>query len=139
MSWALGAATLLLPGGGLRNKRFRSSYSALVANAARNATSPTLGTAAVVLSPLVDRHAVNGYNAVVRSIWSLVIALTEPLLRPIRGTVSDFRRIDISPIILLWPVSILELIIEEYNYPVVYYIRLGPFSSPAYALRRSPL
>ena len=76
--------------------------------------------AAVVLSWLVAFHVVNRYNDVVRSIWNLVTALTEPLLRPIRGTVPNLGGIDISPLILLLSVFLLERIIEEYIYPNVF-------------------
>jgi YggT family protein len=52
--------------------------------------------AAVILSWLVAFNAVNRHNDVVRSIWNLVTALTEPLLRRIRGTVPNLGGIDIS-------------------------------------------
>ena len=76
--------------------------------------------AAVILSWLVAFNAVNRHNDVVRSIWNLVTALTEPLLRRIRGTVPNLGGIDISPLILLLSVFLLERIIEEYIYPNVF-------------------
>jgi YggT family protein len=76
--------------------------------------------AAVILSWLVAFNVVNRYNDVVRSIWNFVTALTEPLLRPIRGTVPNLGGIDISPLILLLLIFLLQRIIEEYIYPNVF-------------------
>src|ERR1700738_35044 len=76
--------------------------------------------AAVILSWLVAVRVVNRYNDVVRSIWNLVTALTEPLLSRIRGTVPNLGGIDISPLILLLLIFLLERIIEEYIYPNVF-------------------
>ncbi len=76
--------------------------------------------AAVILSWLVAFNVVNRYNDVVRSIWNLVTALTEPLLRPIRAMVPNLGGIDISPFILLLLIFFLERVIEEYIYPNVF-------------------
>jgi len=76
--------------------------------------------AAAILSWLVAFNVVNRYNDFVRSIWNLVTALTEPLLRPIRGTVPNLGGIDISPMILLLLVFLLQRIIAEYIYPNVF-------------------
>jgi YggT family protein len=76
--------------------------------------------AAAILSWLVAFNVVNRYNDVVRSIWNLVTALTEPLLRPIREAIPNFGGIDISPVILLLLIFLLERIIEQYIYPNVF-------------------
>jgi YggT family protein len=76
--------------------------------------------AAAILSWLVAFNVVNRYNEVVRSIWNLVTALTEPLLRPIRELVPNLGGIDISPVILLLLVFFLERVILEYIYPNVF-------------------
>jgi YggT family protein len=76
--------------------------------------------AAVILSWLVAFNVVNRYNDVVRSIWNFVAALTEPLMRPIRRTVPNLGGIDISPLVLLLLIFLLERIIEEYIYPNVF-------------------
>ena len=76
--------------------------------------------AAAILSWLVAFNVVNRYNEVVRSIWNLVTALTEPLLRPIRGMVPNFGGIDISPVILLLGIFFLERVIWQYVYPNVF-------------------
>ncbi|WGJ15921.1 YggT family protein [Methylocapsa sp. D3K7] len=76
--------------------------------------------ASAILSWLVAFNVVNRYNDVVRSIWNLVTALTEPLLRPIRNTIPSFGGIDISPVILLLLIFFLQRVIEEYIYPNVF-------------------
>lgn len=76
--------------------------------------------AAAILSWLVAFNVVNRYNEVVRSVWTLVTALTEPLLRPIRNVIPNFGGIDISPVILLLAIFFLERVISIYIYPNVF-------------------
>jgi YggT family protein len=76
--------------------------------------------ASAILSWLVAFNVVNRHNDFVRSIWNLVNALTEPLLRPIRNAIPSFGGIDISPIILLLGIFFLQRVIEEYIYPNVF-------------------
>jgi YggT family protein len=76
--------------------------------------------ASAILSWLVAFNVVNRYNDVVRSIWNLVTALTEPLLRPIRNAIPSFGGIDISPVVLLLLIFFLQRVIEEYIYPNVF-------------------
>ena len=76
--------------------------------------------AAAILSWLVAFNVVNRYNDIVRSIWNFVTALTEPLLRPIRGMIPNLGGIDISPLILLLAIYFLEQVIYMYIYPNVF-------------------
>jgi YggT family protein len=76
--------------------------------------------ASAILSWLVAFNVVNRYNDLVRSIWNLVTALTEPLLKPIRGVIPNFGGIDISPVILLLLIFFIQRVIEEYIYPNVF-------------------
>jgi YggT family protein len=57
--------------------------------------------ASVILSWLMAFGVVNPYNPFVRSLWQVLNAVTEPLLRPIRNMMPNLGAIDISPIILL--------------------------------------
>jgi YggT family protein len=72
-----------------------------------------------ILSWLIAFHVINIYNDLVRSIWNALNALTEPLLRPIRRVLPNFGGIDISPVILLLLIFLLEDIIARYIYPYV--------------------
>ena len=57
--------------------------------------------ASVILGWLMAFGVINAYNPMVRSIWQGLNAVTEPLLRPLRGMLPNMGGIDISPIILL--------------------------------------
>jgi YggT family protein len=72
-----------------------------------------------VLSWLLAFNVVNYDNSFVRSIWSGINALTEPLLRPIRRVLPRMGAIDISPIILLLAIFFLERVIIYYLYPTL--------------------
>jgi len=72
-----------------------------------------------VLSWLLAFNVVNYDNNFVRSVWSGVNALTEPLLRPIRNILPRMGAIDISPIILLLAIFFLERVIVYYLYPTL--------------------
>jgi YggT family protein len=76
--------------------------------------------AGAILSWLIAFGVVNIRNDLVRSIWNLFLALTEPLLRPIRNALPNTGGIDISPIVLLLAVMLIERVIIYYIYPNVF-------------------
>ena len=76
--------------------------------------------AGAILSWLIAFGVVNIRNDVVRSIWNLFIALTEPFLKPIRNFLPNTGGIDISPIILLLGDHVLQWIIQDYIVPLVF-------------------
>jgi YggT family protein len=53
-------------------------------------------------------------------VWNLFLALTEPFLRPIRNFLPAMGGLDISPIILLLGVMLIQRIIIYYIYPFVF-------------------
>lgn len=57
--------------------------------------------ASALLSLLMAFNVVNPYNQVVRSIYNGLLAVTEPLLRPIRRILPDTGGIDFSPLVLI--------------------------------------
>ncbi|MFN3889941.1 MAG: YggT family protein [Beijerinckiaceae bacterium] len=71
-----------------------------------------------VLSWLLAFNVINYSNNFVRAIWDGLNALTEPLLRPIRNRLPQMGAIDISPIVLLLGIFLIERIIVYYLYPV---------------------
>ena len=73
-----------------------------------------------ILSWLIAFNVINIYNDLVRSIWNALNALTEPLLRPIRQVLPNFGGLDISPVILILLIFLLEDIITRYIYPSVF-------------------
>lgn len=82
-----------------------------------------------ILSWLLVFNVVNARNQVVSMIWGFTRAITEPVLRPIRrivppigarrqyGTISG--GMDISPLILLLIIILIQRIIIHYIYPNV--------------------
>jgi YggT family protein len=76
--------------------------------------------AAAVMSWLIAFNVVNVRNDFVRSVWSLLVALTEPLLRPIRRMLPNTGGVDISPVVLFLAILLVEEIIRLYIYPYVF-------------------
>jgi YggT family protein len=76
--------------------------------------------ASAVLSWLIAFNVVNIRNDFVRSIWTLLENLTEPALRPIRRIMPNLGAIDISPVILLLCVMLVQRVIAYYIYPYVF-------------------
>lgn len=73
-----------------------------------------------IMSWLIAFNVINIYNELVRSIWNGLNAVTEPLLRPIRNLLPNMGGVDISPIVLLLLLFLVEDIIQRYVYPNVY-------------------
>jgi len=76
--------------------------------------------AGAVLSWLVAFGVVNIRNDVVRAVWNLFVALTEPFLRPIRSFLPNTGGIDISPVILLLAIMFIQWIIQDDIAPLFY-------------------
>lgn len=76
--------------------------------------------AAAILSWLIAFNVVNPRNDIVRAIWNFVYQATEPVLRPIRNILPNLGGIDVSPIILLLLLFLVEDVIQRYVYPYVF-------------------
>ncbi len=76
--------------------------------------------AAAVLSWLIAFNVVNTRNPVVASVGEFLYRITEPLLRPIRNMLPNLGGIDISPVILILIILLIENIIVRYIYPNVF-------------------
>jgi YggT family protein len=64
-----------------------------------------------VLSWLIAFNVINTHNELVRSIWQALNTMTEPLYRPIRKILPDFGALDISPMVVLILINILQRIV----------------------------
>lgn len=64
--------------------------------------------ASVVMSWLISFNVINTYNDAVRGIWQALETITEPLYRPIRRILPDFGALDLSPLVVLLAIAILE-------------------------------
>jgi YggT family protein len=70
--------------------------------------------AQVIMSWLVAFGVINTHNRVVAQIGEVLYRLTEPALRPIRRLLPNFGGVDISPIVLLLLLWLIEREIVEY-------------------------
>ena len=76
--------------------------------------------AAAVLSWLVAFNVVNTRNQFVAMVGDFLYRITEPLLAPIRRMMPSLGGIDISPVILILIIFLIESIIVRYIYPNVF-------------------
>jgi YggT family protein len=76
--------------------------------------------AAAVLSWLIAFNVVNTNNPVVASVGEFLYRITEPVLRPIRAMLPNLGGIDVSPVILILIILLIENIIVRYIYPNVF-------------------
>jgi YggT family protein len=61
-----------------------------------------------ILSWLIAFNVINTYNQFVRSLWTTLNRITEPVYRPIRRMLPDFGALDISPLVVLLVLYILN-------------------------------
>lgn len=64
--------------------------------------------ASVIMSWLISFNVINTHNDVVRTIWQALETITEPLYRPIRRILPDFGALDLSPLVVLLAITILQ-------------------------------
>jgi YggT family protein len=65
----------------------------------------------VVLSWLIGLNIVNGYRPEVRAVQRVCWQLTEPLLRPIRERLPPVGGMDLSPVVLLLGLQLVEILL----------------------------
>ncbi|HTK14087.1 MAG TPA: YggT family protein [Xanthobacteraceae bacterium] len=75
---------------------------------------------AAVLSWLLAFNVVNPRNQAVSMVGEFLFRITEPVLRPIRNLLPSMGGIDISPVILILIIFLIQNIITLYIYPYVY-------------------
>ena len=64
-----------------------------------------------IMSWLIAFNVINTHNDFVRSIWVALDRLTEPLYRPIRKVMPDLGALDLSPMVVLLIIIILQTIL----------------------------
>ncbi|WP_242097871.1 MULTISPECIES: YggT family protein [unclassified Sphingomonas] len=65
-----------------------------------------------ILSWLIAFNVINTSNDFVRSVWTALQRMTEPLYRPIRRILPDFGALDLSPMVVLIAIIILDKIVQ---------------------------
>ncbi len=66
-----------------------------------------------VLSLLISFNVVNMHNDFVAAIWRAVNAILEPVLRPIRRFMPETGMIDLSPMVLIIGLTILQIVLRN--------------------------
>jgi YggT family protein len=61
-----------------------------------------------ILSWLIAFNVINTSNDIIRSIWIALDKLTEPLYRPIRRIMPDLGALDLSPMVVLLIIIIMQ-------------------------------
>lgn len=72
-----------------------------------------------VLSWLVAFNVLSLQNPTVRSIWSGLERMTEPVYRPIRNILPSMQGLDLTPMVVLLIIFFLRSIIARYAYGLV--------------------
>jgi YggT family protein len=76
--------------------------------------------ASAILSWLIAFNVVNTRNQFVSTVAEFLYRITEPALRPIRNMMPNLGGLDISPIILILIIFLIQRIIAYYIYPYVF-------------------
>jgi len=76
--------------------------------------------ASAVLSWLIAFNVVNTRNQFVHMVGDFLWKITEPVLRPIRSVIPSLGGIDVSPVILILIIILIEKVIQYYVYPAVF-------------------
>ncbi len=61
-----------------------------------------------IMSWLIAFNVINTYNDFIRSIWIALDRLTQPIYRPIRKIMPDLGALDLSPMVVLLIIIILQ-------------------------------
>ncbi len=69
-----------------------------------------------IMSWLIAFNVINTHNEFVRQIWGSLDRMTEPLYRPIRKILPDFGGLDLSPLVVLVGLAIIERVLVEVQY-----------------------
>ena len=73
----------------------------------------------VILSWLVALNIINTGNRFVYSVLDFTYRMTEPFLNRIRALLPNFGAFDISPVILLMLIWIMQMCMEYYIRPII--------------------
>jgi len=72
-----------------------------------------------IMSWLVTFNVINTYNDFVRQLLYALDKITEPIYRPIRRVMPDFGALDLSPLVALLLIIILQMIIGHAEAQVI--------------------
>ena len=67
----------------------------------------------IVLSWLISFNVINTQNDFVRSVWTGLSRLTEPLYRPIRRVLPDLGALDLAPLVVLLSIAAANIVLNQ--------------------------
>jgi YggT family protein len=73
-----------------------------------------------ILSWLIAFNVINTQNPVVRQIWLALDRMTQPIYAPIRRILPDFGGLDLSPLVVLVGLAIINRVLTEIQFS--YYV-----------------
>jgi YggT family protein len=74
-----------------------------------------------ILSWLIAFNVINTHNEYVGAIWRALKTITDPIYRPIRRVLPDFGGLDLSPMVVL----VILLILQQAVMPALYRVAIG--------------
>ena len=69
-----------------------------------------------VLSLLISFNVVNLHNRFVAALWQAVNAILEPILRPVRRLMPDTGTLDLSPMVVIISLTVLQIVLKNLAY-----------------------
>ena len=66
-----------------------------------------------VLSLLISFNVVNLHNRFVAALWQAMNAILEPVLRPVRRIMPDTGTLDLSPMVVIVGLSVLQIVLRN--------------------------
>lgn len=72
-----------------------------------------------VMSLLISFNVVNMHNDFVAAIWRAVNAILEPVLAPIRRIMPNTGAVDLSPMVLIIGLTIVQIILKNLAFSVL--------------------
>jgi YggT family protein len=72
-----------------------------------------------IMSWLLAFNVINLQNDIVRAIWTALDALTAPIYRPIRKVMPDFGQIDLTPMVVIIGIIILQRVLDGVRYEMI--------------------
>ncbi len=72
-----------------------------------------------IMSWLLAFNVINLQNDIVRAIWTALDALTAPIYRPIRKIMPDFGQIDLTPMVVIIGIVIMQRLLDGVKYEMI--------------------
>ncbi|AMO71034.1 YggT family protein [Sphingorhabdus sp. M41] len=72
-----------------------------------------------IMSWLLAFNVINLQNDIVRAIWTTLDALTAPIYRPIRKIMPDFGAIDLTPMVVIIGIFIIQRLLDGVQYEML--------------------